>query len=82
MKTDQITAQHALVQAKTLDYSVVLKIAIKNLSGSVYLENFVAPRENSDDVPGGEGNVQEKSHPNNVILSNGEPLQMSSIKQV
>jgi hypothetical protein len=40
----------------------------------VYLENFVTPREYSDDVPRGEGNVQEKSHPNNVILSYGETV--------
>ncbi len=40
----------------------------------MYLENFVTPREYSDDVPRGEGNVQEKSHPNNVILSYGETV--------
>jgi hypothetical protein len=58
-----------LFQARTLDYNLFLLIVIENLSGSVYLENFVAPREYSDDVPRGEGNVQEKSHPNNVTLS-------------
>jgi hypothetical protein len=45
-----------------------------------YLEDFITPREYSDDVPGWEGNVKKKSHPRNINKLNRE--QVGFVKRI
>ena len=37
-------------------------------SAIIYLEYFITPGENSDDVPRWEGNVEEKPHPAHILI--------------